>query len=93
MDQPISALIREKLVDGRLPHDHFPRIRSRPGNGEICDGCELTVTRAQTMMESLDAKGCRVQFHVGCYYVWVVERQVYGQLDRFSLPSRMSRAN
>ena len=34
MDQPISVLIREKLADGRLPHDHFPRIRSGPGNGE-----------------------------------------------------------
>ena len=93
MDQPISVLIREKLADGRLPHDHFPRIRSGPGNGESCDGCEVTVTRVQMMMESLDARGCRVQFHVGCYYVWVVERQVYGQLDRFSLPSRTSRAN
>jgi hypothetical protein len=93
MDQPISVLIREKLADGRLPHEHFPRIRSGPGNGGSCDGCEVTVTRVQMMMESLDARGCRVQFHVGCYYVWVVERQVYGQLDRFSLPSRTSRAN
>jgi hypothetical protein len=44
MDQPISVLIREKLADGRLPHDQFPRIRSGPGNGERCDGCEVTVT-------------------------------------------------
>ncbi len=57
MDQPISVLIREKLADGRLPHDHFPRIRSGPGNGETCDGCEVTVTRAQMMMESLDVEG------------------------------------
>jgi hypothetical protein len=93
MDQPISVLIREKLADGRLPHDHFPRIRSGPGNGERCNGCEVTVTRAQMMMESLDARASRVQFHVGCYYVWVVERLVYGQLDRFSLASRPPRAN
>jgi hypothetical protein len=93
MDQPVSVLIREKLAAGRLPHDHFPRIRSGLGNGERCDGCDVTVTRTQMMMESLDARKCRVQFHVGCYYVWVVERQVYGQLDRFSLPSRTSRAN
>jgi hypothetical protein len=93
MDQPISVLIREKVADGRLPHDHFPRIKSGLGNGERCDGCEVAVTRAQMMMESLDVRACRVQFHVGCYYVWVVERQVYGQIDRFSLPSRTSRAN
>ena len=93
MDQPVSVLIREKLAAGRLPRDHFPRIRSGPGNGETCDGCEATVARPQMMMESLDARGSRVQFHVGCYYVWVVERQVYGQLARFSLPSRTSRPN
>ena len=91
MDRPISVLIREKLAAGRLPRDHFPRIRSSPGNGETCDGCEATVARAQMMMESLDVRGRQVQFHVGCYYVWVVERQVYGHLDRFSLPSRTTR--
>ena len=93
MDQPISVLIREKLAAGRLPREHFPRIRSGPGNGDTCDGCEATVARAQMMMESLDAGGRRVQFHVGCYYVWVVERRVYGELDRCSLPSRTSRRN
>ena len=93
MDQPISVLIREKLEAGRLPREHFPRIRNGPGNGETCDGCEAIVARAQMMMESPDARGHRVQFNVGCYYVWVVERQVYGQLDRFSLPSRTSRRN
>lgn len=94
MNQPIvRVLIQEKLADGRLPHDRLPRIRNGPGNGEACNGCEMTVTRAQMLMEILDARGCRVQFHVGCYYVWVVERQMYGQLDRFALPSQTSRAN
>ena len=94
MDQPIlRLLIQEKLADGRLPSDPWPSIGSHQGTGETCDGCEGTVSRAQMLMEILDARGCRVQFHVGCYYVWVVERQVYGQLDRFSFPSRTSRAN
>ena len=68
----------------------LPRIRSSPGNGERCDGCEQTVTRAQMLMESLDARGCRVKFHVGCYYLWVVERQLYGQRDRPAAVSRPS---
>jgi hypothetical protein len=94
MDQPIVRVrIQEKLAAGRLPHDHLPRIRNGPGNGEACDGCEVTVTRAQMMMEILDANGSRVQFHVGCYYVWVVERQVYGQIDQVSPPLRTSRPN
>ena len=89
MDQPIlRLLIQEKLADGRLPHDHFPRIRSGPGNGETCDGCEETVTRAQMLMEVLDVRGCRVQVHVGCYYLWVVERQAYGREPSTRLPTR-----
>src|SRR5580765_7590571 len=68
VDQPIlRLLIQEKLADGRLPHDPFPSIRSRQGTGETCDGCEGTVSRAQMLMEILDARGCRVRVHVGCY--------------------------
>jgi hypothetical protein len=95
MDQPIlRLLIHERLADGRLPHTHIPRIWGGPGNGETCDGCGETVTRAQTLMENLDAARCGVQFHVACFYVWNVERQMYGQCDRPSpLPSLASRAN
>jgi hypothetical protein len=95
MDQPIlRVLIQGKLADGRLPHTHFPRVRSGPGNGEPCDGCEETVTKAQMLMENLDVRGYRVQFHVGCYYLWVVERQMCGQGDQRSLlPPSATRAN
>jgi len=89
MDQPIlRRLIQDKLADGRLPHDPFPSILSRQGNGETCDGCEGTVTSAQMLMEILDASGCRVQFHVGCYYVWVVERLAYRHEPSVRLPAR-----
>ena len=89
MDQPIlRLLIQEKLADGRLPHDPFPSIRSRQGTGETCDGCEGTVTRAQMLMEILDARGYRVQVHVACYYLWVGERQAYGREPSVRLPAR-----
>ena len=89
MDQPtIRLLIQEKLADGRLPRDHFPSIRSRQGHGETCDGCEGTVTRAQILMEISDAMACQVQVHVGCYYVWVVERQAYEREPSGRLPAR-----
>jgi hypothetical protein len=89
MDQPIlRLLIQEKLTDGRLPLDPFPSIRSRQGTGEICDGCEGTVTRTQMLMEILDVRGCRVQVHVACYYLWVVERQAYGREPSVRLPAR-----
>ena len=77
MDQPIlRLLIQENLAAGRLRNDHISRIRGGPGNGETCDGCEEPVTKAQIVMENLDATGRGVQFHVACFYVWNAERQV-----------------
>ena len=89
MDQRIlRLLIQEKLADGRLPHDPFPSIRSRQGNRETCDGCDGIVTRAQMLMEILDARGCRVQVHLACYYLWIAERQAYGREPSARLPAR-----
>jgi hypothetical protein len=71
MDQPIlPLLIRERLADGRLSHDRFPRVWGGPGNGETCYGCGETVTKGQRAMEGLDPKGRGVRvlsrhFHVG----------------------------
>jgi hypothetical protein len=49
MEQHILRLmIQEKLADGRLPHDHIPRVWGGPGNGETCDGCGEIVAKAQT---------------------------------------------
>jgi len=77
MDKPIlRILIQEKLAEGRLPHGHVSRIWSGPGNGETCDGCGEPVTKAQTLMTGLDARGSGVQLHVACFYLWTVERQV-----------------
>jgi hypothetical protein len=79
MDKPIlRTLIQEKLTEGRLPHDHVLRIWSCPGNRETCDACGETVTKAQTLMKGLDARGSWVQLHDACFYLWNVERQVPG---------------
>ena len=79
MDQPTLVLmIRQKLADGHLPHNHIPRMWGRPGAGETCGGCGETVTTAQMVMEGLDEEGSGVQFHVACFQVWDVERHVAG---------------
>ena len=71
-------MIRQKLVDGRLPHNHIPRMWGGPGAGEACDGCGESVSKAQMLMEGIDEEGSGVQFHVACFHVWDVERQVAG---------------
>jgi hypothetical protein len=89
MEQPLlPLLIQEKLADGRLPHTPIPRARNDAGNRQACDGCGEIVTDAQTVMGNLDAAGCGLQFHVACFYVWDVERQVYGREPSVRLPSR-----
>ena len=86
MDQPmLPLLIRERLADGRLSHDRFPRVWGGPGNGETCHGCGETVTRGQRAMEGLDARGRGIQFHVACFYVWEVERSRPAQSASASL--------
>ena len=93
MDQPsLRLLILEKLADGRLPRTPVPRVWSGSGNGEACDGCGELVTKAQMVMEGLDAKGRRVQFHVACSHLWDVERQVprHEPSARSSCPIRVS---
>lgn len=78
MDSHILRLmIQEKLADGRLPHEHTPGIWGGPGNGETCDGCGETVTKAQMVME-LSTKNSGVHFHVACFHVWDAERRVLG---------------
>ena len=79
MDQPtLRLMIHDKLADGRLPHNHIPRMWGGPGNGEICDGCDETVTKTQMVMEGLSGKDRDVQFHVACFYVWDATRRVLG---------------
>lgn len=79
----LRLLIREKLEDGRLPHDHMPRVWGGPGNGETCDACEETVTKGHLLMEgvSVDESKRAVQFHVPCFYVWDDERVAPGRDD------------
>jgi len=79
MDQPtLRLMIHDKLADGRLPHNHIPRMWGGPGNGEICDGCGETVTKTQVVMEGLSGKDRDVQLHVACFYVWDATRRVLG---------------
>jgi hypothetical protein len=74
--QALRLLLRAKLADGRLPHDHIPRIWSGPGNNESCDACEETISKAQMIMEGIGLDGRGVQFHVVCFPLWDAERKV-----------------
>jgi hypothetical protein len=71
----LRLLIREKLQDGRLPHERISRVQSRPADGEKCDVCEGRITMAQFVVTGtiLAGRGS-IQLHVDCFQVWDDER-------------------
>jgi hypothetical protein len=76
--QALLLLIRDKLQDGRLPHDSITRVWSSPSDGETCDACETRIAKDQSVTEVTLAGGSRagaaIPFHVVCFHVWDVER-------------------
>jgi hypothetical protein len=82
MTQPlIRLLIQEKLAAGRLPYNSIRRYWGGTGNGETRDACEETVIKDQRAIENRDATG-GVYFHVACFFLWNVERQLPGHEPR-----------
>jgi len=72
----VRLLIRQKLADGRLPHDHIPRVWGGPGNGEICDACDQKIERSALVMEGIAVDGRKpLQLHVACFHLWDSERR------------------
>ena len=72
----LRVLIRQKLADGRLPHDSMPRVWGGPSNGETCDACDEVIGKTQYVLEgvSTDLGKRALQFHVGCLFAWDEER-------------------
>ena len=84
----LRLLIRSKLESGLLPYNSIPRIWGAPGNGEMCDGCDLLVAPTDMVIEGIsladdgrklfDAHDHRrpLQLHVTCFYLWDSERRL-----------------
>lgn len=89
----IRRLIRQKLQDGRLPHDRAVRFWARPGTGELCDACESPIVKDQMAVEGFASRIAdmkALQVHGGCYQVWDAERCVPIASSRVGEISRMA---
>jgi hypothetical protein len=51
--EALRVLVRQKLVDGRLPYNHIPRISGGSGDGETCDACDTLITEEELVMEGI----------------------------------------
>jgi hypothetical protein len=61
---------KEKLADGRLPHNSLARIWCGDGQGEMCLACDTPVENGEFVMEGIGANDKAVQFHVCGFYYW-----------------------
>ena len=75
-DHHLQPLIRQKLVDGRLPRTVSRGSGVGPGNGETCDACEDLVTKDELVIEGISLASGRkaLQLHVACFHLWDIER-------------------
>ncbi len=77
--QALRVLIRQRLAAGYLPQERSPRVRSGPGQGQICDACSLVVGHAELVMDvPADAVTRELHFHVACFHAWQVEQAAAG---------------
>jgi hypothetical protein len=81
--QALLLLIRDKLRDGRLPHDSIRKVVSSPSDGETCDACDTRITKDQLVMEATLAgrnspRGV-LRFHTACLRLWDAERRATAQ--------------
>jgi hypothetical protein len=69
--EALRLLIREKLQDGRLPHERISRVQSFPADGEKCDACEKLITVAEFVVTGITLAGWgSIQLHVQCFQLW-----------------------
>jgi hypothetical protein len=67
----LRLFIREKLQDGRLPHERISRVQSCSADGEKCDACEKLITMAQFVVTGITLAGWgSIQLHVRCFQLW-----------------------
>ena len=71
----LRLLIREKLQDGRLPHERISRVQCGPADGQKCDACETLIRMAQIVVTGITLGGkVSIQLHVECFQLWDDER-------------------
>jgi hypothetical protein len=76
--QALRFLIRQKLIDGGLPHGGIPRVWGSLSHGQRCHACDELIAKSDFVMEGLlprDGRPGVVQLHVLCCYLWDDERR------------------
>ena len=70
----LRLLIRGRLESGDLTRNGLRRVSGGPGNGESCVACNEIIAKSQFAMEGIGDHRTPLQFHVGCFSLWNIER-------------------
>jgi len=71
----LTATIRAKIADGRLPVERPSQIWAGDGRGDPCDACELSITSVDVEYEANFVVPAGIfRFHRKCFDAWQQER-------------------
>jgi hypothetical protein len=70
----LRLLIQGRLESGVLPRNGLHRVSGGPGKGESCFACSEIIAETQFAMEGTGEHRTVLQFHVGCFSLWNIER-------------------
>ena len=70
----LRLLIRGRLQSGVLPRNGLQRVSGGPGKGQSCVACDEIIAETQFAMEGTGEHRTVLQFHVGCFSLWDIER-------------------
>jgi len=70
----LRLLIRGRLESGALTRNSLQRVSGGPGKGESCVACNEIIAKTQIAMQGNGEHRSVLQFHVGCFSLWNIER-------------------
>jgi len=92
-DERTRALVRERLVSGRLPRAIPETVYAGRGTSTRCAACSQPITPQQIEYEVAVSGTESLVFHMRCHDVWLAEcRQDVGVGTGGNAPSGMRRA-
>ena len=85
-DEQVRALIRAKIVDGRLPTVALTHVIGGPaGPGDLCVACDEPIRKGHISMGGQRGMLTVGPFHPRCFHLWDSERRDGGS-GVFRLP-------
>jgi hypothetical protein len=74
-EEVIRSMIREKLLDGDLPHAKCQITWFGPGSRQMCVACDGVIEPSQIECECEHPDGGVLRFHRECFALWDEIRQ------------------